>query len=202
MQDTHDNANRDPHTETQKRRKFLIGASGGLGITAGLLALAGFLNTWRPSRKTKAEGAAVTISVDGMAPSELRKTVWRKKLIWVLARNDEQIRRAQAATNDADLSDPASDDSLQPDYCKNELRSRKKEYFVAIGLCTHLGCSPKWNPDEDGGVFYCACHGSRFDVAGRVFSGSPAPSNLVIPPHYFDDAGNVVIGADEEPPAA
>lgn len=185
----------------QQRRKFLIGASGSLGIGAGLLALWGFLNTFRPSRKTKAEGAAVKVSVKGMQPAELRRTVWRKKLIWVLARGQEQLQNANNEEVTSQLSDPESDSSLQPDYCKNKLRSRKDEYFVAIGLCTHLGCSPKWDPSQDGGVFYCACHGSRFDVAGRVFSGSPAPSNLVIPPHYFDEDDNVVIGADDAPAA-
>ena len=184
----------DDSTQKQKRRNFLIGVAGSLGVGSGLLGAFPFLASLRPSRQAQAAGAPVRVDLEGIRPGELRKTIWRKKLVWALARNQKMIQIAK--DNEKALSDPDSEFSLQPEYCKNPLRSRREEFFIAIGLCTHLGCSPKWEAEE--GFFYCACHGSRFDAAGRVVAGSPAPLNLVIPPYYFDEQGNVVVGIDEK----
>lgn len=178
--------------DKKNRRNFLIGVTGVLGGVSGVLAAVPFASSLRPSRKAQAEGAPVTINIEGgVKPGELRTTVWRLKPVWVFGRDREMIDLANNEKNG--LADPDSNDSLQPEYCKNETRSIKPEIFVAVGLCTHLGCSP--GKDGNNG-FLCACHGSRFDVSGRVVKGSPAPTNLIIPPHYYADDDEIVIGED------
>ncbi|MBE8157818.1 MAG: ubiquinol-cytochrome c reductase iron-sulfur subunit, partial [Betaproteobacteria bacterium] len=156
-------------------------------------AVAPFVASLRPSRKTKAAGGPVEVALKDIAEGVLRVTVWRQKPLWVLHRNRRMIDEIEKNADAGGLLDPDSESSLQPEYCKNKTRSIKPEYFVAVGLCTHLGCSPG---RENQKGFLCACHGSRFDFAGRVVKGSPAPTNLVIPPHYYDGNGNIVIGAD------
>ena len=184
----------DSEEEKLKRRRLLIGVTGAVGAGAGLAAATPFAVSLRPSKKARAEGAPIRVNIGGLAPGELRRDVWRLKPVWVLGRDAEML--AHAKTESADLADPNSEASLQPDYCRNDHRSIKPEVFVAIGLCTHLGCSPGQVADRNKG-FLCACHGSRFDVAGRVFAGSPAPDNLIIPPHRYDGDGEIVIGEDD-----
>lgn len=180
--------------EKRKRRRLLIGVTGAVGAGAGLVAATPFAASLRPSKKARAEGAPIKVNIGGLAAGELRRDVWRLKPVWVLGRNAEMLDHAQTQTEG--LADPESKASLQPDYCRNDTRSIKPEVFVAIGLCTHLGCSPGQVADKKEG-FLCACHGSRFDVAGRVFSGSPAPDNLIIPPHRYAGDDEIIIGEDD-----
>lgn len=184
----------DSENTEDNRRRFLLGATSVLGGGAGLLSAVPFASSLRPSKKAQAEGAPVNVSVGNLAVGELRVTVWRLKPVWIFGRDQEMIDAARQ--EESVLSDPQSEASLQPSYCKNEFRSIKPDIFIAIGLCTHLGCSPGRAADKNGG-FLCACHGSRFDVAGRVVKGSPAPTNLIIPPHRYAAADSVVIGEDE-----
>ncbi len=176
------------------RRRLLLGMGLALGALWSAAVSAPFLAGLRPSRKTQAEGAPVAVDLAGLREGELKVAVWRLKPVWVLRRNEKMLQTMQSES--AGLSDPDSESSVQPEYCRNETRSRKPEVFVAVGLCTHLGCSPR--KDGESG-FFCACHGSRFDFAGRVFKGSPAPSNLVVPPYYYAADGSVVVGEDEKP---
>lgn len=174
------------------RRRFLVGVTGVVGGATGVLAAVPFIGALRPSRKTLAAGAPIKTSVLNLASGELRTAVWRLKPVWIFGR-DKAMNAAADETAD-ELADPNSEDSMQPEYCKNSHRSIKPDVFVAVGLCTHLGCSPGREAEGDG--FLCACHGSRFDSAGRVFRGSPAPKNLIIPPHHYPNEGEVVIGED------
>ena len=189
MQDNNHKAS-DLSGDGKKRRKTLLGISTALGGIGSVAVAAPFVGSFRPSRKTQAAGAPIVVSLAEMAEGDLQVSLWRQKPVWVLRRSSAMLALLD---NESDLLDPQSNDSGQPPYCKNKNRSIKPEYFVAVGLCTHLGCLPR----EDGGDgFLCACHGSRFDFAGRVLKGSPAPKNLFIPPHHYDDNGNVVIGSD------
>ena len=175
----------------KNRRRALLGISSALGGVGSVAAVVPFAGSLRPSRKTQAAGAPVAVAIQGMAEGDLRVVVWRQKPVWVLRRSQAMVAALEEDRDE--LTDPDSASSDQPEYCKNKTRSIKPEYFVAVGLCTHLGCSPGREQEEG---FLCACHGSRFDFAGRVFKGSPAPKNLFIPPHHYDDVGNIVIGAD------
>lgn len=179
--------------QQRKRRSLLLGMTGAVGGIGGLVAAAPFAASLRPSKKARAEGAPIRVNIDGLAAGELRRDVWRLKPIWIFGRDAEMLSHASAQADG--LTDPDSNSSAQPDYCKNDARSIKPEVFVAVGLCTHLGCSPGQAADRKDG-FLCACHGSRFDVAGRVFGGSPAPSNLVVPPHHYASDNEIVIGED------
>ena len=177
--------------ELSGRRRALLGITSAVGGAGAVAAAAPFIAGMRPNRKTQAAGAPIAVEVGDMTPGQLRTITWRLKPVWLLRRSPEMT--AALANPAGTLSDPDSESSLQPDYCKNQNRSIKPEYLVAVGLCTHLGCIPGRN---DEGGFLCACHGSRFDFAGRVFAGSPAPTNLIIPPHYYDGETRVVIGED------
>lgn len=179
------------------RRRALLGISSVLGGIGSVAAAAPFVASLRPSRKARAAGAPVAVALSDISEGDLRVTVWRQKPVWVLRRSQEML--AELEQDNPDLLDPDSDSSGQPEYCKNKTRSIRPEYFVAVGLCTHLGCSPG---REQGKGFLCACHGSRFDFAGRVVKGSPAPKNLIVPPHYYDEEGNIVVGADSADSAA
>ena len=191
-----------------KRRKLLVlgaAAVGGLG-TAGLAAP--MIASMSPSARARAAGAPVEADISKLAPGQLLTVEWRGKPVWVVNRTEEALAALGADT--ARLSDPDSEASLQPEYAKNADRSAKPEYLVVIGVCTHLGCSPTYRPeiaapdlgsDWDGG-FFCPCHGSKFDLAGRVYAGVPAPTNLEIPPYRYVDDGTIVIGEDPEGAAA
>ena len=187
------------------RRRFLIGATSVVGaVGAGAIAVP-FLNSWNPSARALAAGAPVEINVSKIEDGQQVRNIWQGKPVWVVKRTEEMIKNLP--TNDSKLKDPASDvESQQPEYAKNEDRSRKPEYLVLVGICTHLGCSPSYRPElapADLGVdwkggWYCPCHGSRFDLAGRVFKGSPAGTNLVVPPYYFKDDNTILVGEDGE----
>jgi ubiquinol-cytochrome c reductase iron-sulfur subunit len=186
------------------RRNFLIGATTVVG-TAGVVGVAvPFLGSFNPSARTLAAGAPIKIDIGKLRPGEILGPIraWRDKPIFVIKRTEEML--AKLNSRNERLADPDSERVQQPDYAKNDTRSIRPEVLVLIGLCTHLSCSPKFRPavqaqDFDAnwiGGFYCPCHGSKFDMAGRVYSGVPAPSNLEVPPHYYESDSVIVIGED------
>jgi ubiquinol-cytochrome c reductase iron-sulfur subunit len=188
----------------QGRRQLLTVATTLTGAVGVAFAAAPFLASWKPSARAKALGAPVEIDISKLEPGAMLKIEWRGKPVWVVRRTPEML--GTLGTLDALLADPASDQSKQPDYAKNDARAVKPEYFVVLGVCTHLGCAPmsRFEPgdaelgaDWPGG-FYCPCHGSKFDLSGRVFRGVPAPTNLEIPPYTFADSGHILIGVDQE----
>lgn len=184
------------------RRRFLTAATAVVGGAGAVAVAVPFIKSWNPSAKAKAAGAPVEVNISKVEPGQLIRVEWRGKPVWVVRRTEAVIN--ELPTHDDKLRDPASAEMQQPDYAANPLRSIKPEYFIAVGICTHLGCSPTYLPDSFGeqveGVtsgFFCPCHGSKFDMAGRVFQGVPAPLNLVIPPHQYVNDGTVIIGVDK-----
>jgi ubiquinol-cytochrome c reductase iron-sulfur subunit len=185
-----------------KKRRTLIAATTAVGaVGAGFVAYP-FLAAWAPSEKAKAAGAPVEADISKLEPGQLLRVEWRGKPVWVVRRTEQNIKDL-ASLNDR-MVDPASEMPQQPDYCRNEYRSIKPEYLVAVGICTHLGCSPSYVPEaapqqydaEWKGCFFCPCHGSRFDLAGRVFSGVPAPKNLEIPKYRYMSDTLILVGDD------
>jgi ubiquinol-cytochrome c reductase iron-sulfur subunit len=184
------------------RRRLLLTATSLTGAAGVVLAATPFLASWKPSARAKALGAPVEIDVSKLEPGAMLKVEWRGKPVWVVRRTPAMLKQLDLAA--PFLLDPDSDGSKQPTYAKNEARARKPEYFVVLGVCTHLGCSPMAkfqredvtvSADWPGG-FYCPCHGSKFDLAGRVFKGVPAPANLEVPPYAFVTDGRIVVGSD------
>src|SRR5213078_4782743 len=181
--------------KVSKTRRNLIVATSAVGGAAGLAAAVPFAASLWPSERTRAAGAPVEVDLSRIAPGELAVIEWRGKPVWVIRRTPEMLASLKAA--EPRLSDPGSKASEQPKYAQNEYRSEKPEIMVMEGVCTHLGCSPQLKPaDAKGemggdwvGGFYCPCHGSKFDLAGRVFRGAPAPVNLKVPPYEFVSDG-------------
>ncbi|MDT0596581.1 ubiquinol-cytochrome c reductase iron-sulfur subunit [Glaciecola petra] len=186
------------------RRKFLTVATSVVGAVGVIGAAVPFVASWQPSARAKAAGADVEVDISGIQVGQLIRVMWRSKPVWIVRRTPELL--ASLGALEGELSDPESDVEQQPTYAKNQYRSRKEEYLVLVGICTHLGCSPQHLVDGDfaqyaEGIpegFFCPCHGSKFDMAGRVFSGVPAPSNMVVPPHMYLDDNTILIGSDEE----
>lgn len=192
----------------ESKRQFLTTALTVVGaVGSGYVAIP-FLAQMQPSIKAEAAGAPVEVDISKLEAGQLIRVAWRGKPVWILNRTPKELEILP--TLDPILSDPASNESEQPAYSKNPHRSIKPEIFVAIGLCTHLGCSPTFRPeiappdlgDDWKGGFFCPCHGSRFDLAGRVYSGVPAPTNLVIPPHRYITDTRLIIGEEIEEAAA
>ncbi len=184
------------------RRRFLTIATSVVGGVGAIGAAVPFIASWNPSEKAKQAGAPVTANIAKLEPGQLIRVEWRGKPVWVVNRTPEMLKTL-AAVEDK-LRDPNSDEEQQPAYAKNQHRSKKPEIFVAVGICTHLGCSPTYKmSDFDAHVegvasgFFCPCHGSTYDMAGRVFQGVPAPKNLMIPPYMFTDDSTLLIGVDE-----
>lgn len=184
----------------QGKRRFLVAATAAAG---GVVAVGGavpFIASWFPSAKARAAGAPVEVDISKMEPGQLLTVEWRGKPVWLLNRTQEML--AALPEVEVRLADPQSEGSEQPEDCKNRNRSIKPGLFVATGICTHLGCSPTLRkevaPADLGsdwkGGFFCPCHGSKFDLAGRVFSGAPAPTNLVIPPHKYLSDTRLLVG--------
>ena len=198
-------AQAEEHASTQTRRRFLTAATSAVGI-AGVVGIATpFVGSWNPSEKAKAAGAPVKADISKIEPGQMIVVEWRGKPVYVLHRKPSQL--ADLPKLDEILKDPTSAISEQPAYITDESRSIRPELFVAVGLCTHLGCAPKYRPevgaadmggDEWMGGFFCPCHGSKFDLAGRVYSGVPASTNLVVPPYSFEGDNVLVIGVDAE----
>jgi ubiquinol-cytochrome c reductase iron-sulfur subunit len=186
------------------RRQLLTTATALTGAVGVVFVATPFLASWKPSARAKALGAPVEIDIAKLEPGAMLKVEWRGKPVWVVRRTPEML--ASLKTDTKLLADPDSNASVQPAYAKNMGRARNEEYLVLLGVCTHLGCSPsaKFTPgdvtvsaDWPGG-FYCPCHGSKFDLAGRVFKGVPAPLNLAVPPYSFASPTRIIVGADAQ----
>lgn len=184
-----------------ERRKFLLTSTGILGGIGAACALIPFVSSWQPSARAQAAGAPVEVDLSAIEPGQQVTVEWRGKPVWIIRRTKEML--AQLKGHDAQLRDPDSVVEQQPTYAQNIYRSINPEFLVLVGICTHLGCSPKYTPtmhelrpDWPGG-FYCPCHGSTFDLAGRVFKGVPAPINLEVPPYRFVDKHRIIIGENE-----
>ncbi|MBI5937345.1 MAG: ubiquinol-cytochrome c reductase iron-sulfur subunit [Betaproteobacteria bacterium] len=187
----------------KSKRRFLVMASSAVGGVAAAGVAIPFVVSMMPSARALAAGAPVEVDLSKLEPGAILTVEWRGKPVWIVNRNKEMLDLL--AKHEDKLSDPASDNSnQQPEYCKNPTRSIKPEYLIAVGICTHLGCSPTFRKEIGAadlgndwpGGFFCPCHGSRFDLAARVFNGSPAPTNLVIPPHKYLSETKVLIGED------
>ncbi|MAZ70958.1 MAG: ubiquinol-cytochrome c reductase iron-sulfur subunit [Porticoccus sp.] len=184
----------------EPRRRFLIGATSfvaGAGVVGAAIP---FVQSWNPSAKAKAAGAPVKVNIGKLEPGAMVTVEWQGKPVWVIRRTIENVKNLAMEEHRDELRDPDSEVNQQPEYAKNEYRSIKEEYFVAVGICTHLGCVPNYEPDGRAelrhALFFCPCHGSKFDLAGRVFKGVPAPTNLIIPPHQYLENNVLEIGSD------
>jgi ubiquinol-cytochrome c reductase iron-sulfur subunit len=184
------------------RRRFLTIATSVVGGVGAVGAAVPFVASWMPSERAKQAGAAVSADISKLEPGQLIRVEWRGKPVWIVKR--PQAMLDELATHEDKLRDPESEVEQQPAYAQNRHRSKKPEIFVAVGICTHLGCSPTYIINDFAaqveGVksgFFCPCHGSKFDMAGRVFQSVPAPKNLQIPPYMFIDDNTIVIGEDE-----
>ena len=186
----------------QGKRRFLIAATAAMGGVAAAAVAVPFVSSMLPSERAKAAGAPVEADVGKIEPGAMITVEWRGKPVWIVNRTQEMLD--MLAQHDSQLSDPMSEvASQQPDYCDNPGRSIKSNLAVLVGICTHLGCSPSPKLQANGdmgtdwpGGFFCPCHGSKFDLAGRVFKGSPAPINLAVPPHKYLSDNVVLIGED------
>jgi len=194
-------------TESKKslnRRNFLANLTKVMGGVGGIFAVIPFLSTMSPSEKAKSAGAPIEIDVSGLKPGAFKVVEWRGKPVWVVRRTAEMINNTQE-DNDI-LTDPKSLEEHQPKYTQNKFRSLNPEYLVLLGICTHLGCSPLYKPNSKTaelgldwkGGFFCPCHGSKFDLSGRVHRGMPAPYNLEVPPYYFASESIIIVGKDGE----
>jgi ubiquinol-cytochrome c reductase iron-sulfur subunit len=186
----------------KSRRRVLIAATSAVGAVGAVYVAVPFVASMNPSARAKAAGAPVEADISKLEPGALLRVKWRGKPVWVVNRTEKML--AMLGELDPFLADPDSNASIQPENCKNPHRSIKPEYLVAIGICTHLGCSPTYRPDvapedlgpEWKGGFFCPCHGSRFDLAARVYKNVPAPTNLVIPTHVYLSDTTILVGAD------
>ncbi|NEX61279.1 ubiquinol-cytochrome c reductase iron-sulfur subunit [Noviherbaspirillum galbum] len=189
-------------------RRGLLAATCAVGGVAGLATAGALVSTFQPSERAKAAGAPVEVDITGMAPGEMKTVEWRGKPVWILKRSPDMV--ASLKKTDGQVADPKSErnkEDLTPEYARNEYRSIKPELLVAVGICSHLGCSPTTKfqpgaqpslPDDWAGGFLCPCHGSTFDLAGRVFKNKPAPDNLQVPRHMYLSETKILIGKDEK----
>lgn len=191
------------------RRRLLTAATVGTGVVGVAFAAVPFLASWKPSARAKALGAPVEVDASKLEAGQALKVVWRGQAVFVVRRTKNIIDHL--ADHDAMLADPASQDSEQPSYATGPARARNPEYWVGLAVCTHLGCSPLGAFEPDAafqvagtdlgqnwpGGFYCPCHGSKYDMSGRVFKSMPAPKNLTIPPYAFDGDTHILIGVDD-----
>jgi ubiquinol-cytochrome c reductase iron-sulfur subunit len=187
------------------RRRFLVASTSVIGAVGAVGAAVPFVASWNPSAKAKAAGAPAKADISKLEPGQQMIVEWRGKPVWIVRRTAETLANLEKLSDK--LADPASDEPQQPAYIPNtSQRSLKPEIMVMTGICTHLGCSPTYRPElapEDLGAdwlggFFCPCHGSKFDLSGRVYKGVPAPTNLVIPPHVYETDTIIVIGIDSE----
>lgn len=185
------------------RRRFLTAATTVVGAVGAAFVAVPFVTSMLPSDKAKAAGAPVEADISKLEPGQMIRVQWRGKPVWVVSRTPAMVEALPGL--DDHLRDPDSSESEQPAYASNALRSIKPEYLVLVGICTHLGCSPSFRPEvapadlgpDWKGGFFCPCHGSTFDLAGRVYRGVPAPTNLVVPPHRYVSNTLILIGEDE-----
>jgi ubiquinol-cytochrome c reductase iron-sulfur subunit len=197
-----------PPSSLDPSRRYALLATGTAGALGGAACLIPFVSTFQPSERAKAAGAPVEADIAGMAPGELRRVEWRGNPVWIVRRTPEMLEGLKKV--ESQLLDPNSEKSYQiptPTYAKNAARSIKPEYLVVVGICSHLGCSPSDKfqpgaqpslPDDWQGGFLCPCHGSTFDMAGRVFKNKPANANLDVPPHTYLSDTRLLIGEDKK----
>lgn len=185
------------------RRRFLTVVTSSIGAVGGIFAATPFVLSMAPSERAKAAGAPVEIDISKLKPGQMVKEIWRGKPVWVISRTPEMLESLKAI--EAELQDPMSASSVQPTNAQNEFRSEKPEILVLIGICTHLGCSPVQKfaigpasgiSDDWPGGFFCPCHGSTFDMAGRVYKNVPAPDNLPVPPYKFLNDTLILVGEE------
>jgi ubiquinol-cytochrome c reductase iron-sulfur subunit len=190
------------------RRRFLTATTAVVGGVGGVFAAVPFIKAWQPSARAQTAGAPVVVDIGKLEVGQRVIQQWRGQPVWIVRRTPEVLAGLDGV--EGRLRDPGSEQSEQPEYAKNPTRSRKPEIAVIVGICTHLGCSPTFFPEmlpqpfdsEWKGGFYCPCHNSRFDMAGRVYQGVPAPTNLRVPPYFFIDDNTILIGLDADPKAA
>jgi ubiquinol-cytochrome c reductase iron-sulfur subunit len=202
------NGNTRPSPAVDSGRRTWIAITCGAGALGGAAVAVPFVSTFAPSERARAAGAPVQVDISAIKPGEKLTVEWRGKPVWIIRRTPEQV--AALTKNDKDLADPKSErkpNELTPTYARNEGRSIKPEFFVGVGICSHLGCSPSERfttgaqpslPDDWNGGFLCPCHGSTFDMAGRVYKNKPAPDNLEVPPHMYVSDAVLVIGEDKK----
>ena len=194
--------------QVDQGRRTWVAIACGAGAVGGVTAAVPFVSTFQPSERARAAGAAVEVDIAAIKPGEKLTVEWRGKPVWIIRRTPEQL--AELPKLDPELADPKSlrkPDELTPEYARNGWRSRKPEFLVVVGICTHLGCSPSDKftagpqaslPNDWAGGFLCPCHGSTFDMAGRVFKNKPAPDNLEVPPHAYLSDTRLIIGEDKK----
>ena len=194
--------------QVDQGRRTWVAITCGAGAVGGIAAAVPFVSTFQPSERARAAGAAVEVDISALKPGEKVTVEWRGKPVWIIKRTPEQL--AALPKVDSLLADPKSErkaDELTPAYARNEHRSIKREVLVAVGICSHLGCSPSDKfqpgaqpslPDDWAGGFLCPCHGSTFDMAGRVYKNKPAPDNLEVPPHMYLSDSRILIGEDKK----
>jgi ubiquinol-cytochrome c reductase iron-sulfur subunit len=186
------------------RRRFLVAATSVVGAAGAVGAAVPFVGSWFPSAKAKAAGAPVKVNVSKIEPGQQMVAEWRGQPVFIVRRTDEILKNL--VTLEPKLADPESKDSVQPAYVDPRVRSIRPELLLLVGLCTHLGCAPSFRPEvapadlgaEWVGGYFCPCHGSRYDLAGRVYKAQPAPLNLPVPPHTYESDDVIVIGVDQE----
>ena len=189
------------------RRKFLTVATAATGAVGVGFTLVPFISSWKPSERARALGAPLEIDISKLEPGQMIREEWRGKPVWIVKRTPDQVESLKKI--ESQLADPKSERNpadLTPEYARNQARSIKPEFFVGVGICSHLGCSPSDKfqegaqpslPDDWSGGFLCPCHGSTFDVAGRVYKNKPAPDNLEIPPHMYVSDSVILVGEDK-----
>ncbi|MFC2973984.1 ubiquinol-cytochrome c reductase iron-sulfur subunit [Azotobacter bryophylli] len=186
------------------RRRFLVAATSVVGAAGAVGAAVPFVGSWFPSAKAKAAGAPVKVNVGKIQPGQQIVAEWRGQPVFIVRRTEEILANLEKVASS--VSDPESKASVQPEYVDRKLRSIKPEILVLVGLCTHLGCSPSFRPElapadlgpEWVGGYFCPCHGSKYDLAGRVYKAQPAPLNLPVPPHSYESDNVIVVGVDQE----
>ena len=188
----------------KEKRRFLVGATSVVGGIGAIAAVTPFVMSMWPSERAKAAGAPIEVDFSKIEAGQKIDVEWRGKVVWLIRRTPEML--ATLPKLDSRVADPKSNAPQQPADCKNEHRSIKPDLFIAVGICTHLGCVPDFFPDlkpepfdpQWKGGFYCPCHKSRYDMAGRVYDGVPAPANLAVPPYKFIDDTHIMIGVDPQ----
>lgn len=186
------------------RRRFLVAATSVVGAAGAVGAAVPFVGSWFPSAKAKAAGAPVKVNVSKIEPGQQMVAEWRGQPVFIVRRTEEILKNLVKL--EPNLADPESKDSTQPTYVDPRVRSIKPELLLLVGLCTHLGCAPSFRPEvapadlgaEWVGGYFCPCHGSRYDLAGRVYKAQPAPLNLPVPPHTYESDDVIIIGVDQE----
>lgn len=186
------------------RRRFLVGATSVVGAVGAVGVATPFVASWNPSAKARAAGAPARADISKLELGQQMTVEWRGKPVWIIRRTPEMLE--ELGKNEDRLADPHSEEEQQPAYAQNRERSIKAEYAVVIGICTHLGCSPTFRPEiapndlgsDWVGGFFCPCHGSKFDLSGRVMRSQPAPKNLEVPPYSYIDDNTIIIGVDGE----